>query len=209
MKLTARKISRAVLLPLVFLLVFTLHSQARADTYLLFSLGPDQGGYGAVQGIDDAGDVYIAQEFCVGGQSCWDVYDPQLILQGSADRPSYTLPLSTPIDTDNGTPCSPAPFAAYGRCNNGYEAYLESLTVGTAIFTGPDDTDPLPIAPQADYAQIILINSFGDIAFTNTRLEENYEAYDLTSRQTPEPNTFVFMATGILGLAGAVRRRLR
>jgi hypothetical protein len=212
--LTAPKTGSAVLLPVVFLLVFTLRSQAHADTYALYNLGPDQSVQSEVSGIDDAGDVYIIQLHCEGQSSCLGVYDPRVNPQSYPELippgPTYTIPRSTPLDLDNGTPCKPAPFAAYGVCNNGYEAYTQALTIGTAIFTGPDDTDQLlPGDPAADFAQDIVIDSLGDIAFTNEQLEENFEAYDLTSHQTPEPSAWILMGTGLLGFAGAVRHKLR
>jgi hypothetical protein len=212
---TIRGICYAATLPLALLLTLPFHGSARADTYVIYALGGDEGSEGAIRGIDSSGDVYIPLRF--GGQLYLGVYDPlelsgfPAILGGSG--PTYLIPYDTPLDLNSGTPCDPVAGAFLGLCNNGHEAYallaFNSYGVAAGIYDGPDPYNDYVDAPVGNGIVFLFIDPEGDIAFTDGTFEENYEAYDLTSRQTPEPNTFVFMATGILGLAGAVRRRLR
>jgi len=51
----------------------------------------------------------------------------------------------------------------------------------------------------------LLINSFGDIAWTDGQIETNYLAYDVTSHETPEPATLFLLLTGLIPLAVIAR----
>ena len=114
-----------------------------------------------------------------------------------------------PLNFDDGSSCTPVAGAYFGKCNNGYEAYILYNSYGLVeLFDGPDPyTDK--ISGISGYGIVdILVNANGDIAFTSATSEENYVAYDLTPHATPEPSTFVLLGTGILGLAGATRRKV-
>jgi hypothetical protein len=89
-------------------------------------------------------------------------------------------------------------------CNNGREAFQSGIS-GSApegLYTGPAVADFLH-GPLAD---TIFMNASGDIAFSDSSVEEIYEAVDLSTEVTPEPSALVLLATGVLGL-GALRRR--
>jgi hypothetical protein len=73
------------------------------------------------------------------------------------------------------------------------------------LFTGSDPVADFLFGGSVD---AIVMNALGDIAWTDGRDEYNWVAMDLTSRSVPEPNTLVLLATGVLGAAGALRRRL-
>jgi PEP-CTERM motif len=181
----------------VFSLAVLSCSQAYADAYAIFDLGSDEAGYGAVYGITDAGDVAIPTA-CAGSSICYTVFQPFAASYVTQGIPS--------LDYDNGTPCTPVSGAVFGKCNNGFEAYelvlLPAYPDLFGLFDGPDPyTDSLH-----SQAGFIFVNANGDIAWTDPNLEENYEAYDLTTRQTPEPSALALMTTGLVSLL-YVRRR--
>ena len=179
-----------------------LGTQAHADTFSIRDLGTDNTGHGAVDGIDDAGDVAIASP-CSGPSMCYTVY----VAAGG----SYVTQGLPPLNFDDGSSCTPIAGAYLGKCNNGYEAYsllpYNSYGVTAGLFDGPDPYTDV-VSNALGYGLVdILVNANGDIAFTSGRFEENYVAYDLTPHATPEPSTFLLLGTGMLGLAGAARRK--
>jgi hypothetical protein len=198
-----REVKRvAVVITFVLLTALMLGTQAHADTYVIRELGTDNGGYGWVDGIDDAGDVAITSP-CAGPTTCYTVH--------LATGGSYVTQGLPPLNFDDGTPCTPIAGALLGECNNGYEVYLllpsNSYGVPAGLFDGPDPYSDEIAGTIGNGIIRVLLNANGDIAFTNGALEENYVAYDLTPHATPEPSTFFLLGTGILGLAGMARRK--
>jgi hypothetical protein len=112
---------------------------------------------------------------------------------------------------DNGTPCTPTDLPpgmtlfGEGICNNGREVFLAGTnTTGlTGLYRGPDAVNDL-IAPF-QLRSPLATNSSGDIVFFYGQ-DSIREAYDVTGH-IPEPSTLVLLATGVLGAAGALRRR--
>jgi hypothetical protein len=204
-------------LSLVGILFLGLSTIVRADTYVIFAMGTDES-VGHLYGLDSAGDVYLS-EYCGPPytQVCLGVFDPRQMIPAIEgeffqNAPSYLIPLSTPIAYDNGTPCNVNAVSAVDTvCNNGYFAFdnydHSPLDEGFGINIGPTPPQFVnEIIEPTSQGAFIAVDSLGDVTWSNQVFEINYEAYDLTTRQTPEPNTWVLMVTGFLGLLGVARR---
>jgi hypothetical protein len=193
---------RAVLfVPIILLLTLALRQRAHADTYEFFTF-TDYSGAARVIGVDDTGDVVsrLLETYCGNtATSCYYVFQ--------AFGPGYLTATLPPLTLDDGTPCSPNPHAAFGTCNNGYEAYWIDLSGSNpGIYGGPyTDVQQFPFL-IADFAP--LVDSYGDIAWTDGSVEESHLAYDLTSHQTPEPATFALLLTGFILFAAITSRKL-
>jgi hypothetical protein len=198
---------------------FTLLVSAYADTYKFFDLQSDEG-FG-IFGIDTAGDVVIQTDTnrigpC-GMPSNQDHPCYQTFVNGVFSSVSDTVPF---LAYDNGTPCVPSlPSGVFfgvmnGVCNNGREVFVASTSTLDLphIFTGPDPVaDLLNGSFQSGVeasAFTPFLNASGDVAWMDPFEEEIFEAVDLTTNVVPEPGTLVLLATGVLGAAGALGRRL-
>ena len=117
---------------------------------------------------------------------------------------------------DNGTACTLSLPAGYypkrSTCNGGraiFEGAYTNPANGNTSFGIWDATDlaagAIPGAGGRD--EFLLLASSGDFLFTDDNLD--YQAIDLTTRaaMAPEPATFGLLGTGLLSLAGVVRRR--
>jgi hypothetical protein len=202
-------------LAIVGILFLGLSTVVHADTYVIFDLGTDEDS-GHIYGLDSAGDVYLS-EFCGpedGPHLCIGVFDPRQMAPDIQNKPSYYIPISTPIAYDSGISCDVNVIGAVDSvCNNGYFAYefadngSPDQVFGVNIGPNPPQFEDLPFGAAA-HGAFIAVDSLGDVAWSNElNKEEDYEAYDLTSRQTPEPSTWILMATGFLGLGGIARRK--
>jgi PEP-CTERM motif len=177
-------------------MLLALPSSASADTYEIINLG--NANSNSVFGIDAAGDVVIRGQTGCGGSfgSCYKTYDDGVLTSVSSTAPS--------LDFDDGTPCKPTAQATNGACNAGREAFGGDLGSTFGLFTG---TDPLTDNIFGGSVDSIVLNSSGDIAWTDGMNECNYEAIDLSGSPVPEPNTLLLLATGVAGAAGMLRRR--
>jgi hypothetical protein len=195
----SHKTQRPILLFVAFVLTLFALPQAKADTYELFQF-TDHNGAGSVYGIDDAGEVLYGSPGSCGTQAtaCYSVFQPF--------GPGYNTETLSMFNFDNGSACSPNPEAAFGVCNNGFEAYWIDLShPDRGVYGGPStDVQKFPV----DVADFLVINSFGDIAWTDGQIEMNFLAYDLTSHETPEPATLALLLTGLIPIAAIARRKL-
>ena len=201
------KPQRAVFLSLVFLLALSLRSQAHADTYELFQF-TDYNGAGPVLGIDNSGEALYRSPCFDTTFSCYSVFQPF--------GPGYSSPTLPPVAFNMGgasanSPCPVNPLASFGLCNNGYEAYWISPAIGgqlAGVYGGPiADVQRFQTTNPAN-STFFHLDSFGDLAWTDGQLEENFLAYNLTAHEAPEPATLVLLATGLILLAAIARRRL-
>jgi hypothetical protein len=125
--------------------------------------------------------------------------------------------LSSNMNGPMGPGCAPLPANAVVSsylCVSGHEAYAgdfrdpgQSRGI-TGIFDGPDPVADLiargiPVSGQNFLAE----NSFGDVVFDDSQIEDMVEAIDLTSHGIPEPGNMLLVGTGLLA-AISMRRRL-
>lgn len=182
----------------ISVVAFTIPATARADTYQIYDLG-NANGYD-MYGIDTSGTVVIYDSI----SSLYGTF-----VDGSISDIASTAPV---LGYDNGSPCSPVLSPSITlipgtktSCNNGREVFGgEYLGTNRGIYTGPDSTDFL----QSGTVDALVLNASGDFAWTDGRNEENFEAIDLSTATTPEPNSFILLGTGMFAALGTMRRRL-
>jgi hypothetical protein len=194
---------------------------AHADTYEIFDLaaGPVNTGSFDIIGITASGTAVLVENIHPGEPQCLEsdpCHEYETFVDGVMVNESTTAPN---LVYDNGTPCTvSAPFLTDhvpGTCNNGHEVY----TAGSAIapysnetFTGPDPVADF-FAPYEIQIGFVDLNASGDFVYNASPIGADNGAYqieeaiDLTS-ETPEPASIFLLATGLLALAGTLRRRL-
>ena len=183
----------------ISVVAFTIPATACADTYQIYDLGNANGF--AVYGIDTAGTVVISDNLAGPTYYTW--------VTGAIADTSLTIPT---LAYDNGSPCSlvlspgiTLIASTKTSCNNGREVFGgEYMGTSRGIYTGPDSTDFL----QSGTVDALVLNASGDFAWTDGRDEENFEAIDLSTATTPEPNSFILLGTGMFAALGTMRRRL-
>ncbi len=201
------RLNAAILAVVAMTMIFPLH--AVADEYKIFSLGSTSP-FSEIYGLDSSGDVVlqILGPACIppqGGGFCYAITSQGMIASYSATIPA--------LQYDNGDGCNHPPIYLLGDppryvCHNG-RVVLNSELGEYALYTGPDPVDGP--APFSDLMKLYVgppvarlwINTLGDIAFTDGH--QNFEAYDLTSH-VPEPNTWILLATGAVGVLRMMRR---
>jgi len=198
---------RLVLSCLALLLCLVAFHQAHADTYSVFTFANDNE---TPIGITADGTVVTRYSLQCSGSSatsCYVTYTNGVAVNRQADLPSLTF--------DNGSACTvdlPSPFMSqlHNVCNNGryatstgYDVPGTTQTRRTTI-VGPD------VTILGDRSDLILLNSEGDVVFVDGGRGRDFLAFDLTTRAsvTPEPNGLALLGTGMLGIFGALRRKL-
>jgi hypothetical protein len=186
-----------LLLSLAFLFTSAFPRQVCADTYQIFEF-TDYDGAGPVLFLDNAGDVvYRApNQFCEPMTTgCYAVFQPF--------GPGFITDTLPALDYTGTAVSDSGGLTSMTLINNGFEVDFEGSS--HTLLAGPvGGLQPLPLDVVAD---VLGLNNFGDVAWTNGEIEENFLAYDLTSHETPDPATFILFATGLASLAAFKRRR--
>jgi hypothetical protein len=204
----------------LFCVPFCAPIASHADTYQIVGLGIDNVQF---YGMDDSGHVV----FSTGNSYCGGQYS---VCYGSdANGWSGVAPA---FSWDNGIGCSPtlppgtSDLAAV--CNNGKAAFYgyEPGNFPTeGLYSGPD---PMQLVTGGFFTLSLHMNGNGDIVFDDGRLDEWFEAINLSTslstvpttlslasasvpapETTPEPTSILLFSTGGIALAGIVLRRSR
>ena len=216
------KIPNFHLVFLTFAVVIALLTTARpahADSYEVIDLGFGVSVTHQLVGIEPSGAIvfYSTVGPCGIEITCWSTwFDGKLV--------SYTSTNPNPV-YDNGTEfCTPTTSLsvsideiADSACNNGYEVFGTNSKMTSPyedeIFDGPD-----PVTDFIGYGVIdeLDLNSLGDFVYLidaqgilpGEAHGEYYEVIDLTTTETPEPQSLFLLGTGALFVFGIFGRRL-
>ena len=199
------KSKHTTLIALVLVIGFAFNMQAFADTYQFFE-GIANTNEGSIYGIDSAGTMVTYQYSClINPETCYNVWVDGVF--------SYTTATPPALDYDGGNLCAtPAGFKdlATTVCNNGrvvFGARYNPNGDPGGLYAGPYSDPQLIDFPSIPNTPSLYLNSAGDFAYVDGTNEILVFALDLTTRQTPEPTSFVLLGTGVLGLVGVARRK--
>jgi hypothetical protein len=207
----------------LFCVPFAAPIAAHADTYQIVGLGIDNVQF---YGMDDSGHVV----FSTGNSYCGGQYS---VCYGS-DANGWSGAAPT-FAWDNGVGCSPtlppgtSDLAAV--CNNGkvaFYGYQPGNFPAEGLYSGPN---PMQLVTGGFFTLALHMNANGDIVFDDGRLDEWFEAIDLSTDlstdlssvpalslasaavpapdPTPEPTSILLLGTGAIALAGMILRRRR
>jgi len=197
---------------------------AHADTYQILDLdGVNFNGATIdVIGITASGAVVLVENIPPGAPLCLIsniCQEYETWMDGVMVNESTTAP---DLVYDNGALCTVSapfltptfPFPVQGICNNGHEVYSapsDAAPYAGDNFTGPDPVADLFASPPTEIEDFDL-NSSGDFVYTAYHHAEGggpeaiFEAIDTS--ETPEPASIFLLGTGLVAVAGSLRRRL-
>ena len=215
MKISAPWLSSAIVAIVVIL--FCSAPPAGADSYSVFNLGNANGQ--GIYGIDTAGDVVVwSMSGCgVSATYCYSTY-----VNGTATSDGSVAPI---LLYDNGTSCGSTPAGM----NTSKEVCNGSWIGFGSLYNPNGDLNGVYVGSGSDLDYLgggsvdqAFLNSLGDFAWTDGRNEEMYVAIrnsppsfdsgdsilqEPDPTQTPEPGGLLLMATGLLGITAALRRK--
>ena len=190
------KLKRFMFLLVFFLLALFKLQQSHADTYEIFEF-TDYSGAGPVLKLDDHGRVLFRAWCADGSLECYSIFDPW---DNSVTTynfvPLYNYTGGAVFDLSGITPLT--------LTNGGYEVDFEGSN--RFLYGGP--IGDLQLITQFAVADVLAIDNYGDIAWTNGAIEMNFLAYDVTAHWTPEPATIALLLTGLVPIAVVARRKL-
>ena len=208
---------RRLPVPVVFVMAMLLSAAfgpyALADSYQLTTVSTSF--RSNFYGIDGAGDFTVnrgQRQICgtlANVSSCFETF------YAGSSIPVYasTAPV---LAWDNGSPCTPVLTGftiASGLCNGAHflaagTYQLPDTSELRGIWAGPN---PDLLLSLVSYGSIDggYMNSRGDAVFVDGLDNILVFADDLSTTVTPEPASILLLSTGVLSLAGSMRRRLR
>ena len=179
-----------------------LPGKARADSFTVYNLGGDDV---HLIGIDSSGTVLISRfNGCNGGSDpnyCYEEFSAGVMSYMSDTAPTNFI-------AQNGAPCAaPAGIAPVGKsvCDGTYQVAGGLLNDFPGVWEGSAGAG-LGALVYEGTADLLYLNTAGDFVALNGLNDSLQQVMVAT---TPEPPSMLLLVTGVLGLGGTIRRRLR
>jgi len=192
---------------LLAVLCFGAAHAAFADDYTIYQLDNANDRY--LVGLTASGEAVIADENCggFGSITCFKTYENGVEISSSLTAPTLTY--------DDGTGCAgPSGFDLSGEeatCNDGRTAFYSrdnpNNRAGGLYIGTPTDLSNISSLTSDGFPDGYL-NASGDYLFVDGNTEFIYEAVDTSVATTPEPSGLLLLGTGVMSVAGMVRRRV-